>query len=291
MSLLFPTLKGLWAGDLLSFHEYVDVMALIDNASPELLQQAQAYYEEEQKAPEYQGYGYMVDTFNSVAAVDISGKLIPKSNWLTRMFGMTGYDEVINAVSAAAMEPGIENILMVIDSPGGAVQGLKEAADVIKDVDQRIMPVSTFTSGAMHSAAMWIGSAAREIHATEMASVGSIGVIAVHQEISKMLEKEGVGTTVFTAGKYKGIGNPYEKLSESDKNYIQQKLDTSYDFFISAIAENRGLTADYVKENSAEGRDFYAREAIGVGLVDQLNSFQEVVKLLDSVHNSQQAVN
>ena len=138
----------------------------------------------------------------------------------------------------------------------------------------------------MHSAAMWLGSSAREIHATEMASVGSIGVIAVHQEISKALEQQGVGTTVFTAGKYKGVGNPYESLTASDKEIIQQKLDTSYEFFISAIAENRGLTADYVKENAAEGRDFYAREAIGVGLVDQLNSFQEVVKLLDSVHNS-----
>lgn len=287
MSLTLPILKGLWAGDLLSFHEYVDVMALIDNPTPELMQQAQAYYEDQHREDDsYQGYGYMVDTFGSVAAVNVTGKLTPKSNFLTQMFGMTGYDEVINATSAAAMEPGIENILMVIDSPGGAVQGLKEAADVVKAIDESVKPVSTFTSGAMHSAAMWLGSSAREIHATEMASVGSIGVIAVHQEISKALEQQGVGTTVFTAGKYKGVGNPYESLTASDKEIIQQKLDTSYEFFISAIAENRGLTADYVKENAAEGRDFYAREAIGVGLVDQLNSFQEVVKLLDSVHNS-----
>ena len=86
MSLILPTLKGLWAGDLLSFHEYVDVMALIDNPTPELLQQAQTYYEEDHNEDDpYQGYGYMVDTFGSVAAVNVTGKLTPKSNFLTQM--------------------------------------------------------------------------------------------------------------------------------------------------------------------------------------------------------------
>ena len=139
----------------------------------------------------------------------------------------------------------------------------------------------------MHSAAYWLGSAAREIHATEMASIGSIGVIAVHLEYAEQMKQAGVKPTVFTAGKYKGVGNPYEPLSASDKEYIQDHVDGAYGFFVNAVASNRGLSTDYVRENAADGKDFYAKEAISVGLVDRINSFQDVVKLLDSSHNPQ----
>jgi signal peptide peptidase SppA len=294
MSRLMTLAKEIWAGSFLSYTEFLEAKGKMDAAPPEAEMQAQAYYldaedDEDERQP-YQGYGYMVDTFGSVASVSVSGKLVTSSSWLSRMFGMTGYDEIQGAVSAAAQEPGIDNVLLDIDSPGGSVSGVAETSDMIKAIDGSVMPVSAFTSGQMASAAYWLGSAAREIHATEMASVGSIGVIAVHQEYSKAMEKEGVKPTVFTAGKYKGVGNPYEPLSAEDKEYIQAHVDDAYGFFISAVAENRGLTADYVRENSADGKDFYAKEAISVGLVDRINSFQDVVKLLDSSHNPTQAV-
>jgi signal peptide peptidase SppA len=180
--------------------------------------------------------------------------------------------------------------LLDIDSPGGSVNGLAETGDMIRQVDSNVTPVSAFTSGTMASAAYWLGSSAREVHATEMSSIGSIGVIAVHMENSKQMEKDGVKPTVFSAGKYKGIGNPYEPLSASDKEYMQAKVEGAYDFFISAVAENRGLTAEHVREKAADGRDFYAKEAIGVGLVDRINTFAEVVKLLDNSHNPTQAM-
>jgi signal peptide peptidase SppA len=280
-------LDYLWAGSHASFMSYLEAKGRMDAMPPEAEIQARDYYRDNTEES-YQGYGYMVETYGSIAAVSISGKLVTKSSWLSRLFGMTGYDEIQNAVAAAAQEPGIDSILLDVDSPGGSVNGVAETSSMIRHIDENVMPVSAFTSGQMASAAYWLGSSAREIHATEMASIGSIGVIAVHQEYSEAMKKEGVKPTVFTAGKYKGVGNPFEPLSASDKEYIQKKVDASYDFFVNAIAENRGLTADYVKENIADGSDFFATEAIGVGLIDRINSFQDVVKLLDSSHNPPQ---
>lgn len=276
----------LWAGDYISYLAYQKALDRIESAPPEAEAQARSYYKEEEEGEEaYQGYGYMIETYGSVAAVSIRGRLITQSSWLSQLFGMTGYDEIQSAVTAAAQEPGIDNVLLDIDSPGGSVAGVAEAGAVIRHIDEKVTPVSAFTSGQMASAAYWLGSSAREVHATEMASIGSIGVIAVHQEYSEMMKKEGIKPTVFTAGKYKGIGNPYEPLSESDKEYIQEKVDESYGFFVDAVASNRGLTTSYVKENAANGKDFYAKEAMEVGLVDSINSFQDVVNLLDSSHN------
>lgn len=279
----------LWAGTYGSFLSFIEARARMDALPPEAEMQARSYYQDEQQsAAKYQGYEYMVDTYGSVASVQIKGSLIAHSSWLSRMFGMTGYDEIQNAVTAAAQEPGIDNILLDIDSPGGSVNGVAETGNLIRTIDETVMPVSSFTSGQMASAAYWLGSSAREIHATEMSSIGSIGVIAVHKEMSEALKKEGIKPTVFSAGKYKGVGNPYEPLSASDKTYLQAKVDGAYDFFVNAVAENRGLTSDYVKEHAATGEDFFAKDAIGVGLIDRINSFQDVVKLLDSSHNPPQ---
>ena len=279
----------LWAGTYGSFLSFIEARARMDALPPEAEMQARSYYQDEQQsAAKYQGYEYMVDTYGSVASVNIKGSLISQSSWLSRLVGLTGYDEIQNAVTAAAQEPGIDNILLDIDSPGGSVNGVAETGNLIRTIDETVMPVSSFTSGQMASAAYWLGSSAREIHATEMASIGSIGVIAVHQEYSKAMEKEGIKPTVFTAGEHKGRGNPYEPLSAADKTYIQEKVDGAYGFFVNAVAENRGLTADYVKENAANGKDFFATEAIGVGLIDRINSFQDVVKLLNNQHNPPQ---
>ena len=279
----------LWAGDYLSFLAYQEAKGRMDQAPPEAEAQARSYYRDEDEVEEkYQGYDYMIETYGSVASVSIRGQLITQSSWLSRLFGMTGYDEIQNAVTAAAMEPGIDNVLLDVDSPGGSVMGVAETGAVIRNIDENVMPVSAFTSGSMHSAAYWLGSSAREIHATEMASIGSIGVIAVHTEYAEQMKQQGIKPTVFTAGKYKGIGNPYEPLSASDKEYIQEKVDTSYGFFVDAVADNRGLSVDHVREKAANGKDFYAKEALGVGLIDRINSFQDVVKLLDSSHNPPQ---
>ena len=281
-------LDYLWAGTYGGFIQYIEAKGRMDAAPPGAEIEARAYYESDNDDVRYQGYEYMIDTYGSVASVQIRGSLVAQSSFLSHMFGMTGYDEIQNAVAAAAQEPGIENILLDIDSPGGSVNGVAETGSVIRAIDENVMPVSAFTSGQMASAAYWLGSSAREIHATDMASIGSIGVIAVHQEMSEAMKKEGVKPTVFTAGKYKGVGNPYEPLSDSDKSYIQSRVDGAYGFFVNAVAENRGLTSDYVKENAATGEDFFAKDAIGVGLIDRLNSFQDVVKLLDSSHNPPQ---
>lgn len=288
MNLRQYILTSPWAGDHLSLLSGLEALARVDRSPPEAEKQAQAYLQDDEGDEPFQGYGYMVEQINSLAVVNISGRLIAKSSWLSRLFGMSGYDEIANAVTAAAMEPGIENILLDIDSPGGSVSGLAEAADMIKNIDATVTPVSAFTSASMHSAAYWLGSAAREIHATEMASVGSIGVIGVHFDESERYKKDGIKPTVFTAGKNKGIGNPYEPLSDSDKTYMQEEIDKAYDFFVGAVAENRGLPTEYVREKVADGSTFYGQEAKDIGLIDSLNSFQDVVKLLDNVDNVNQ---
>ena len=138
----------------------------------------------------------------------------------------------------------------------------------------------------MTSAAYRLAAASREVFATKMSEVGSIGVIAIHHEITKMLDKEGINVTVLRSGEFKALGNPYEKLDPKARDVIQGQMDFLYEDFVSEVAANRGLPIPFVKENAAEGRVFFGVQALDVGLIDGVESFDSVVKRLDDIHNS-----
>ena len=72
------------------------------------------------------------------------------------------------------------------------------------------------------------------------------------------------------------------------KSLKVRNISTKNIFFVDAVSQNRGLPADYVRKNAADGQTFYGEKAKEVGLVDTISSFQGVVKLLDSSHNSPQ---
>ena len=136
--------------------------------------------------------------------------------------------------------------------------------------------------GSMMSGAYWLGSAAPFITATELSSVGSIGVILVHQEISKMLENEGVKATVLRQGRYKALGNPMEPLSDAARAHIENRMRTVYDVFVRDVASGRGRTVDFIAANAAEGKEFWGFEGVSVGLVDKVVSQEEALHLLQS---------
>lgn len=272
----------LWLGDFRSYQAWANLPAP-DAVDPDLIR---AFMDEGEENDEFQGYGYMTQLIGHTAIIRISGPLIPKSSWISQLFGMTGYDEIRNALAAASQHPDVKAIILDIDSPGGAVSGVDEAAGAIRHVDRNIMPVHALTTGAMASAAYWLGSSAREISATAMSRVGSIGVIAVHQEITKALQNDGVNVTVLRAGKYKALGNRYEKLTDEAKSRIQAEIDKIYGIFVDTVATNRGLDRDFVLEHSAEGQEFFGRDAVPVGLVDRVESFDEVVNRLENEDNS-----
>lgn len=274
-----------WFGDTASYYVMRSYMDKIDGATIEQ-RAGWSSHEEEEEDDKYQGYGYMIQEVGSVAVVNIKGQLISQSNWLTRMFGMTGYDEIRNAMAAVVQAGDATGIMLDIDSPGGATAGLNDTSAMVKQVDAQYLPVISHTGGVMASAAFRIGAAAREIYATSASEVGSIGVVAVHQEMSKMLTERGITTNVFRSGKYKMLGNSVEKLSPLAEQVIQDKVDYLAEDFVQEVAENLGLPVDYVRENLGEGRVFFGEQAASVGLISGIESYEGVVKRLDDIHNS-----
>lgn len=211
-----------------------------------------------------------------VARIPISGVIIPKAGAFDKMSGGTSTQAIAADLRAAVAAPDVSSIILDMDSPGGAVAGVPELGDVIAET-ARIKPVTAVANHEALSAAYWLASQANRIVASPSARVGSIGVITRHEDQSSAEAMEGVKTTLVTAGKFKGEGNPFEPLTDEARDRLQSMVDEYYGMFVEAVARGRGVEADQVRTGFGEGRSLTASEALTAGLVDDVATLESVV--------------
>lgn len=214
---------------------------------------------------------------DGVGVITIKGSLVNSGSYWNRYFGITGYPEIRDAMIEAANNPDVREILLDIDSGGGAVAGVSDTGSLIRLVNDRLKPVSAFTDGAMASAAYWLGASAGKVYSGRMAVVGSIGVIATHMERSKQLAEAGIGVTVVRSGKFKALVNGVEPLSEEGRRQLQAQVDAADAVFVEHVAAMRGRSVDYTRENMAQGREFIPEDAQRVGLIDGVMTFDTLM--------------
>jgi signal peptide peptidase SppA len=211
----------------------------------------------------------------ATAVVPITGMLFKRKSFLGSLMGWQSLEEIVSAVEAAGADPRVQNVALLVDSPGGTTDGLPEAADVIAAVARR-KPTTAIIDGLGASAAYWLASGAGTIVATPSSQAGSIGVLLVHQETSKLHEQLGITNTVMTAGRGKGEGNSFRPLTAEDRAAFQRKLDVFYSMFVRAVAAGRHTTPEAVR-NGPAGRVLVAVDALAAGLVDRIATTRETL--------------
>lgn len=220
---------------------------------------------------------HLIKKTGAINVVTIAGTLVNNDSWVNRYLGRTGYPEIRQALIQSAMDPEVEQILLDIKSGGGHVSGVTDTADLIKMIDTKVKPVKVFCDGMMGSAAYWIGSGAREIHIGQVAEVGSIGVLQVVMEQTKMLEMEGLKAHVIKSGELKAVGHPYESLTPAGRAELQSQVDYVGSLFTQAVAEGRGVTYPVANEKMGGGRIFIGQQAVDAGLADSVTTFDAVM--------------
>ena len=213
-------------------------------------------------------------TNKGVAVIPIVGSMSHRSTGIEAMSGMTSYSTLQRQFEAAFNDPNVGSILMDIDSPGGSVAGAFDFRDYLMS-KKGTKPVYALARDAMCSAAYLIGSTADKVYATQTARVGSIGVVAMHTDASGKMEKEGLKPTFISAGKFKTAGNPYEKLEGEKLKYLQDSVDESYDMFINAVADARGIDKKAIRDT--EARVYGGKKAVEIGLADGIRTYESVL--------------
>jgi signal peptide peptidase SppA len=210
----------------------------------------------------------------NVAVIPIRGVIAHRMGAMDETSGGTSTERIGAMLKAVAADESIGTIVYDIDSPGGTVPGVQELAAEMFALRGNKKQVALVNSLAA-SAAYWLASQADEIVSIPSGAAGSIGVFTVHEDLSALLEKEGVKISVIRAGKFKAEGNPFEPLSDEAKAVIQARVDAAYAQFVKDVARGRKVTQAAVKEGYGQGRALSAKDALAAGLIDRIATVDE----------------
>lgn len=213
------------------------------------------------------------NVINGVLQIPIKGSLLNDFPWQDGSWA-TGYEYIREAIKRGAADPDVETIALIVNSPGGYVTGCFETGDAIFGArsSKRIV---AFVSDHAYSAAYALVSAAHEIVVTRTGGVGSIGVVTSHYNLAGMYEQIGLEKTYIFAGKHKVDGAETAPLPADVKARIEERLSASYDVFVAAVARNRSMKEQAVRDT--EALTYTALTAIDVGLADRIGTYDDAI--------------
>lgn len=231
---------------------------------------------------------HMVSISGGVGVIRIAGTLVNEYSPANRWWGDVSYDEVAAAAELLQRDPEVKSVILDIDTPGGDANGIERGSAALSRLAAE-KPVYTFTSAQMCSAGYWLGCTAKEIWASSLSIVGSIGVVAIHRSYEKMMENEGVKVTVMRQGQYKMLLNPFEDLTPEAEAMMQEQMAIIYSMFIGHVSDRRKIPPATLMAGPAQGQTFLGLQAVKEGLVDQVGDFTKLVNQLRSKYASQVA--
>lgn len=209
-----------------------------------------------------------------VEVLPVHGVLVSRGSHLNACETMTSYEGLRAQLRQAVADPMVERIVLDIDSPGGSAVGAFELASDIRAMAQQ-KPITGLVNYMAYSGGYLLGAACSELVVSQTSGVGSIGVIASHMDRSKMEENMGVKVTTVFAGDHKNDLSPHEPLSDQSLQVLQDLVQESYQLFVNAVAEYRGL--DPEKVIATQAALYRGKAGIAAGLADRLESPQDAV--------------
>ena len=218
-------------------------------------------------------------TDRGVAVISVNGTLVHRAAAQMRpMSGMTSYGDLEAKFADAMGDQTVRGILLDIDSGGGEVNGAFDFSDVIHRASQEnTKPIWAVADEFAFSAAYALASAAQRVIVPRTGGVGSVGVIAMHLDVSDRDRMEGLRFTTIFAGARKNDLNPHERLSDEAIERIQGDVDATYDLFVSAVARNRRMTEAAVRQTEADTYRGLEGEATAIGFADEVLPFREAL--------------
>lgn len=219
----------------------------------------------------------------AIAVVGLHGIIAPRAEQVDNISGPggTSLDRFMGRMRAAVEHRDVGAVVIDIDSPGGNVAGVQEAADELRTmVREGGKPIVAVANHYAASAAYWLGSQASEFIVSPSGTVGSIGVYAAHRDLSEQLAADGERVTLIHAGAHKVEDSPFAPLSDEARAHIQAQVDTYNRTFVEAVARGRGVDEAVVDDRFGQGRTYLSADALSRGMVDRVETFGQVIDRL-----------
>ena len=178
-------------------------------------------------------------------------------------------------------DPEIKAVVLKIDSSGGSSAAAQAIFQAIKEFKQEyVKTVIAFTENICASAAYYVACAADHIIAQPSTLVGSVGVYIAYPNLQDFIKQWNIKYTVIETGTYKAGGMMFKDLTPEQQAMLQALTDDTYAQFVQDVITCRPVLADKSPKLWADGKVFTGRQALELGLVDELGSYGALHKVL-----------
>jgi len=171
----------------------------------------------------------------------------------------------------------VSDVVIMLDTPGGQVNGLYTLGQTIKGLPQNT--IAYIDDGMACSAGMYIAVHCKEIVASKPTdTVGSIGVLTTLADFTGYYEKEGIKVKTIYAPQSTEKNLDWKEAMEKDNpSLVEAELERIAGHFIEVVSTNRPKAVRHA-EKWNKGNTFFADEAVKIGLIDRIGSLNDIVK-------------
>jgi len=216
--------------------------------------------------------------------------------------------DVIKAqLDRAADDDSVKAVILKVDSPGGEVMASDQINKAIvafqadesdnpRSLSHKSKPVICSMGSLAASGGYYISAPCRWIVADDLTLTGSIGVIMEGMNYRGLMDKIGVAPVVYKSGKFKDMLSPFRETNEvppEEHAMVQALITDTYEKFKGVVADGRNAAHDSNKKEGrplatnwvsfADGRVVSGKQALDLGLVDELGDFDDAVDRAEKI--------
>jgi protease-4 len=192
-----------------------------------------------------------------------------------------GSDSVSAQLRAALEDDQAKAVLLQVDSPGGSAVASETIWREVCRVQEAGKPVVVSMGEVAGSGGYYIACPADVIVALPATITGSIGVIGGKFVVRELLDRLGLTTGTVEQGARPLMYSGRRGFDDEERARLAALIDTVYADFVAKVAAGRHRDVEQI-EAVARGRVWSGRDAVGVGLVDQLGGLREALTVARS---------
>lgn len=184
-------------------------------------------------------------------------------------------NKITKLLKEAREKESIKSVVLRVNSPGGSALASDEIWREVK-LTNEVKPVIVSMGDVAASGGYYIAAGASRIFAQENTITGSIGVFGVIPFTGNMLEdKLGLSFDRVQTNNH-AVMSTNKRLDEVEMEAIQAEVDEIYEDFLEIVADGRKMSKASVNE-IARGRVWTGKDALNIGLVDEIGGLNEAV--------------
>ena len=211
---------------------------------------------------------------NVVYVIPLEGDIIESETEVFAGEENINVAETLEKLNIAKENDKIKAVVLRINSPGGSALTSDIIAEKIKELASE-KPVYVSMSSVAASGGYYISANADKIFVDRNTITGSIGVVSILPDFSKLITDNGVNIEKISEGEYSDLYSS-DTFTEKKYNKIYNSNLKVYDDFLNVVSKARKIDKEKLK-TIAEGRIWTGEEAVKIGLADEIGGLNEAI--------------